>query len=294
MFELEAIANEIKKDMTDGLKRSGFFFSIFSRVKKESSVVEKLKRKDYVEGKQIQDFIGLRIALYFPDDIDPVIDFLRDKFDLDNKDIDLFAEDTFRPKRLNLVFRVRDDHMDLFEQSVNRFYDGKIDTTFEVQIRTLLSEGWHEVEHDLRYKCKDEWEDQKDLSRTLNGIYATLETSEWSMLTLFNELAYRNYKNRSWSAMIRNKFRIRFANTPLSEKISNFFNQNIDIAKEIYKLDRLKFLKKLNRSNVMIPITFDNIVYILNYLYFKNRYLDKIQPPFIKEEIESGFADKRG
>ena len=291
MFELEAISNELKKTMIDGLKRSGFFFSIFSRVKKESSIVEKLKRKDYLEGKRIQDFIGIRIALYFPDDIEPVIDFLRKNFELDNKDIDLFAEDTFRPKRLNLVFRVGKQHLDIFEQSVNRYYDNKIDTTFEVQIRTLLSEGWHEVEHDLRYKCKDEWESHKDLSRTLNGIYATLETSEWSMLALFHDLAYRNYKDRNWTAMIRNKFRIRFSNTPLSEKLSNFFNQNVDIAKEIYKLDRVKFLKKLNNSKVSVPITFDNIVFILNYLYFKNEYLAKIQPSFLKEDIEAGFSN---
>ncbi|MBK7959276.1 MAG: hypothetical protein IPK03_14995 [Bacteroidetes bacterium] len=27
-----------------------------------------------------------------------------------------------------------------------------VDSTFEVQLRTILSEGWHEIDHDLRYK----------------------------------------------------------------------------------------------------------------------------------------------
>ena len=75
-------------------------------------------------------------------------------------------------------------------------YEDLIDNTYEVQIRTILSEGWHEVEHDLRYKCKEEWNEFKEESRLLNGIYATLESSEWSMLTLFDRLSYSQYKNK--------------------------------------------------------------------------------------------------
>ncbi|RGY92598.1 hypothetical protein DXA15_21945 [Parabacteroides sp. AM58-2XD] len=27
-----------------------------------------------------------------------------------------------------------------------------IDSTFKIQVRTTLSEGWHEIEHNMRYK----------------------------------------------------------------------------------------------------------------------------------------------
>ncbi len=60
-----------------------------------------------------------------------------------------------------------------------------IDSTFELQIRSILSEGWHEVEHDLRYKAKQDWIGNDVESRKLNGIYATLETSEWTMIKNF-------------------------------------------------------------------------------------------------------------
>lgn len=73
-------------------------------------------------------------------------------------------------------------------------YEDLIDETYEIQIRTILSEGWHEVEHDLRYKCKEEWNNFQEESRLLNGIYATLESSEWAMLTLFEKLSYSQYK----------------------------------------------------------------------------------------------------
>ncbi|MBN1970549.1 MAG: hypothetical protein JXR48_07265 [Candidatus Delongbacteria bacterium] len=289
MFELEAISNELRSTITSEIQRAGIFFSIFSRIKSHNSISEKLNRGDYLKGKKIQDFIGIRIALYFPDDIDPVIAFLRKKFTLDNKDIDLHAEDTFRPKRLNLVFKLPNNYTIIFNETVSSIYDDRVDPTFEVQIRTLLSEGWHEVEHDLRYKCKEDWEQHKDLSRALNGIYATLETGEWSMLALFNELSYRNYKNKKWESMIRNKLRIRIVNRELSLKLSNFFNQNPRIAKEIYKLDRHKFLDILMNSKISIPLTFDNLIFILNEILFKNEYLSSIEPQFISDEIKSGL-----
>lgn len=35
---------------------------------------------------------------------------------------------------------------------VNPMLSDYIDDTFEVQVRTNSFEGWHEIEHDLRYK----------------------------------------------------------------------------------------------------------------------------------------------
>ncbi|WP_202796549.1 hypothetical protein, partial [Thermophagus xiamenensis] len=63
-----------------------------------------------------------------------------------------------------------------------------IDNTFEVQLRTILSEGWHEVDHSLRYKCKDDWKDYPDQERLLNGIYAALETNDSTLKSLFREI----------------------------------------------------------------------------------------------------------
>ena len=78
--------------------------------------------------------------------------------------------------------------------------------TFEVQIRTTFSEGWHEVDHEVRYKHKEAWEQHYEFSRELNGIYATLEVCDRSMVNLLERLAYRNYKNMEIEAMVRHKF----------------------------------------------------------------------------------------
>ena len=39
---------------------------------------------------------------------------------------------------------------ELSNVDINEFDAALIDNTYEIQLRTVLSEGWHEVEHDLR------------------------------------------------------------------------------------------------------------------------------------------------
>lgn len=285
MLEIGSIANSIKNSIAYELERLGLLSTIFFRLKSAQSISKKLIRKDYLEGKLIQDFIGIRIALYFPDDLPIVINLLRNMFPLDNKDIDSNDEETFRPKRLNLVFKLKDDQQRIFREAVTRQFNKSIDSTFEVQIRTILSEGWHEVEHDLRYKCREDWANHKDLSRALNGIYATLETSEWAMLNLFNDLAYRHYKEKEWEPMLRNKFRLKIQGNSLSEKIISYFDSNISIAKEIYKTDRAKFISRLSKSRLALPFTYDNLVFVINHLYLKDQKLSALQSDFIRDEI---------
>ena len=295
MFEIDKIKDQLEAKIKKELEKMGLLFGIFSRVKDENSIKVKLTRKDYAENvKKIQDMIGIRITLYFSDDESIVMKLLSNIFKLDNKDIDKFEEDTFRPKRLNLVFEMPDYEKNVFNEVIHstRIYPSKnIDPVFEVQIRTVLSEGWHEVEHDLRYKCKEDWEDHKDLSRVLNGIYATLETSEWSMNNLFNELAYRNYKEKNWEAMLRNKFRLRFKKNKINDTLISYLNNDTDkegkenFGKAIYKINRIKFLEILSVSRLALPLTFDNLIYILNYVYIKDVNVNNLAPEFIRNEI---------
>ena len=94
-----------------------------------------------------------------------------------------------------------------------------IEPTYEIQIRTVFSEGWHEVEHDLRYKCKEDWEGCEPYSRALNGVIATLETAEWNMKSLFADMARLNFIHSNYTAMLRNKFHLKFKAETLSEAL---------------------------------------------------------------------------
>lgn len=123
--------------------------------------------------------------------------------------------------RLNYICRLPADIKDLFSPVF--FERCPIDDTFELQIRTVFSEGWHEIEHDLRYKCKEDWDDEDELWRTMNGIFATLETCDWSILALFDQLTYKMYMASNWEGMLRNKYRIRFATGSLCDDIKKCF-----------------------------------------------------------------------
>ena len=82
-----------------------------------------------------------------------------------------------------------------------------IDDTFEIQIKTMFFEGWHEVEHDMRYKGEELWSHYPGFSRYFNSILATLELCDKSMVTLFEDLGHALYKSGRWSDMVKSQFR---------------------------------------------------------------------------------------
>lgn len=280
----EVPERKLKEEIEKALKRCGIMYRVFSRVKDKKSLVEKLnkKREKYeVKGKKLQDIIGIRIVLYFKDDIDICIKVLSELFEVDNYERDAQDTETFKPQRINYVFKI--------PTSVWRIPDElsdscRIDNTFEVQIRTIFSEGWHEVEHDIRYKYKDEWKNEEVLSRELNGIMAVLEICDNNILSICEEVAYRKYKEQEWESMIRNKFRLRIQHEVLDIRIEEILNKNLEIGKEIFRYERLKLIEFLAKSKV--PLTCNNIVYIINELYIHNSELHEMAPSLLIEKCK--------
>ncbi|WP_338660654.1 RelA/SpoT domain-containing protein [Pseudomonas bubulae] len=281
------IAKQLQDMIEAELAKLGLLCRVFSRSKSEYSIVSKIDRepgKYSSAGKKIQDVFGIRIALYFLDDQKIAIDTIKNIFTYDDKSstIDSPAGSSFSATRCNLVFRLPDNLVET--SNIFKKYDC-IDRTFEVQIRTILSEGWHEVEHDLRYKCKEDWESHSDLDRALNGIYASLETSDWSMLKVLEDLAYRHYKQSEWTQMLRAKFRLR-SNGTINPEITSVLDENIDVGKSIYRVDRKKVMEKLSNKKISIPITPDNIVYLCNYFFIKSEKITALTPTPILDIFE--------
>ena len=282
------IASQLQNDIENELARVGVLSRVFSRAKDTESLNKKINRepgKYSSSGKKIQDIFGIRIALYFQDDSPIAQKAIKNIYEFDEKSstIDSPGADSFSASRCNLIFKLPEELID--DSSILREYD-VVDSTFEVQFRTILSEGWHEVEHDLRYKCKDDWESYDDLNRALNGIYASLETADWSMMKLFEELAYRHYKACEWSQMVRTKFRLRAGNG-LSEPISNLLNNNPALGKKVFRINRTEFIGKILEDKINIPINLDNIFFLCNHYYLKSAEISSITPA----PLETMFED---
>lgn len=282
----------IQEDLKVRLDHCGILYRMFARCKKASSIDKKIKSHPgkYKKGvKLIEDVIGVRIVFYFLSDIKPFCDslkrspYFKDISDSEaefkvkisecktcEKNPDVGFEELFRPVRLNLVFRMPDDIAEQFRQELENLLpaeiSGIIGSTYEVQLRSVLSEGWHEVEHDLRYKFHSDWDNSELESRMLNGIFAALESHEYSMEMLFENMAHQHYVRKLWEPMLRNHLRLRFSGESLSPQINRVFDEDQKCAKHFLRCNRSEIIEKLYRCNRKFPISYDNIVFLINRL----------------------------
>lgn len=262
------LRSRLMLDIENTLNQLSIMYRVFGRTKTQISLNAKLNnpKKEYVSNqKMIEDIIGIRITLYFSDDIDIVHDILKKQFKCreESTSKDVHKTNQFEAVRNNHVFEIPEK---MFNGNKNIDDQNVCDCTFEVQLRTIFSEGWHEVEHDFRYKNKEHWQGLPIYDRQLNGLLATLETADWGMLQLFNDLTFNNYKKKEWNEMIKHKFRIRFQKDNLSDEIVSILNQNTSLAKKIYRYSRQELLSFLFLSKLNIPLTLNNIVFIINEL----------------------------
>ena len=289
---LQTIANKLESQMFQHLNQCGLMFRLFSRVKTISSLHHKMQIKgdNYRAGKSlIQDMIGLRIILYFQDDVDPLA-FFYSCGEVVNTSIDEFDTSTFRPQRLNLTCNLPAEFVDDFRKALPEEYATYIDATYEIQIRTIFSEGWHEVEHDLRYKCKEDWEGCESYSRVLNGVIATLETAEWNMKSLFDQMARTNFRNKNYRAMLRNKMHLRIKGEDLSADVYEFLLRNYHVAERILDADRFVIVLTLLNHQKPIELTYDNLLFLINRIEMNNEELREIEPENTRNMLDAFFA----
>jgi ppGpp synthetase/RelA/SpoT-type nucleotidyltranferase len=282
-FPAEVVSKDIQDEIIKSLDQMGIMYRIFGRVKNMKSLLRKLESDIlYGDTKMLQDFIGIRVVLYFADDVALVHKAISRVFSEREKDqsIDDMNDSTFMPVRYNLVY----DVLESMSYELSDDISSKVDRTFELQIRTMLSEGWHEVEHDLRYKCSGDWDDFPTESRKLNGVYASLETNEWTMIKIFEEIAYGHYQNSNWESMLRQKFRLRLASSKLDDRITLVFSGGKEIAKKFYRVDRNEVVSLMNEKEFGYPITISNIIYFSNIFIVKDEEISKITPNILKDE----------
>lgn len=284
---LENIAERLAAELTKQLNSCGMMFRLFSRVKTLGSIRHKMENKGhlYRSGKaMLQDIIGLRIVTYFQDDID-TLSFFFSYGEVVRSSIDELDSSTFCPQRLNLTRKLPADLVEEFRKAIPREYATYIDDTYEIQIRTIFSEGWHEVEHDLRYKCKKDWAGCEDYSRILNGVIATLEISEWNMKSLFDDMACRNLRQGNYRAMLRNKMRLRIKGDDFSPQVNELLLSHPDIAEKAYNVDRMIVLLTMLNHSLPLQLTYDNLLFLINRIEINNPQLLDAEPEDVKNTL---------
>lgn len=308
-----SVLKDIERDLVNRLDRCGLMYRIFSRSKTVDSLSKKIAKnpqKYSEDGKKIQDVLGLRIVFYFASDVRLFSDLLKtepnynDISDNENefkekiqrcRDCEHYSdvkfEELFRPVRLNMVFKIPSDLVDEFRNEISILGEEKsklIDNTYEVQLRSVLSEGWHEVEHDLRYKCQSDWVGFEEQSRTLNGIYAALESHESAMEMLFEKKAYAHYKKMEWESLLKDHLRLRISGNPIRAEIKAILDADSNNAKSLIRCSRKNVIRCLYAYRKSFIISLDNLVFLINRI--SEPSIDQIKE--LESELMSSKLDE--
>ncbi|MCC8066699.1 MAG: hypothetical protein LIO94_06320 [Clostridiales bacterium] len=290
------VESDLKRIITDRMEQCGLYFRVFSRIKTAASMARKFEQKDYGRDRKLQDLVGVRINLYFDDDVEICRYIMEQTFEVLEWSTSERTEDEFKPTKLNGVFRLPEY---LKSEISADTWDMSIDDTFEIQIKTMFFEGWHEIEHDMRYKGEELWVNYQGFSRYLNSILATLELCDKSMVTLFEDLGHTLYKAGRWSDMIKSHFRVKMSDTSLYPEVEELLNRDLEngdnIAKEIYKTNRIVLIDQLLKRSRRVPINVNTIIALLNDGVFHDSRLTTI---FRKRDVyndgrEESLAESR-
>lgn len=300
--EIEEINNvkmSLLNTLVTKLNNAGIYFNSTSRIKSESSLLHKLETGKYSMqegGRKIQDIIGIRINLFYLEDMDICEKILEETFLLDNWSKTKNEENKFEAQKCNGVFRIPSKYLRNIPASV---WNKPFDQTFEVQLRTVLFEGWHEIEHEMRYKYKlgsdsketDLWTGHEDLSRVMNSIIANLELCDWSIMQIFNSIHDSQYKEKNWENAIRSKYRLRITQDPLKPELREYLDNNPDIVAQFHTVSKRELVEILLNKKYHKELTPDRVIYLINKEIVHNEYisrlLDKEQfVPAVRPEVK--------
>lgn len=145
------------------LDKSKIKYSIVeSRTKKSESIIDKIARKKIDNYQiEIQDIIGIRIVLFYNDDIIDVEKLIINNFTIDTLN-STDKESLYSSNEFGYLSR----HYIIM---INGFYA-------EIQVRTILQHAWASISHELSYKKTTEV--PKELSRKLFRLASLLELAD--------------------------------------------------------------------------------------------------------------------
>ena len=284
----EVVKEDLLSIIEEKLSKVGFYYRVAYRVKTSDSILNKLLLKQYrIEGspnehKKMQDLVGIRVILYYEDDVEICKDLLDTIFSTPGVwETTEASEYEFKASKVNGIFKLP---AYLSKNISNPMLSDYIDDTFEIQVRTNSFEGWHEIEHDTRYKGSA-FGGNEALARKMNSILATYELCDDSMVGLIEDLGHHHYKNKNWNDMLRCHYRLKFENEPLHPYVEEIFNSDKELAKKFYKFKRANLINQLclNVYGKQAELTVTNIVRIVNQIGPND---DRLNDAFVKIELE--------
>ncbi len=282
IYELNDVKNGLSQTIMTKLTNAGIYFHIATRVKSQESLARKLDSGKYGMGpddKKIQDIIGIRINLFYTEDMAICESILEDTFVVDNWSKTVWAENRFEAQKCNGVFRLPSKYLVNLSDGL---WANAFDKTFEVQLRTVLFEGWHEIEHEMRYKYKigeasdDLWAGQEKDARMMNSIIANLELCDWSIVQIFDNISHDHLERGNWENAIRSKLRLRITSDPLKAEVKEYFDKKPEVVEQILAVSKKQLVDILLNKKYQKVLSMNRIIYLINKEIIGDPYISEL------------------
>jgi ppGpp synthetase/RelA/SpoT-type nucleotidyltranferase len=170
----ERLAENLRNALIEFITENDIsYHSINYRIKELDSYTEKIERKKYEDPfEQIEDFCGIRIICFYPNDLEKISTIIFKEFNVINN-VDKSTElelDRFGYRSNHYIVKIKEE----WAKAPN--YRGLQNLKAEIQVRTILMHTWAVIEHKLAYKKKDQI--PKEFRRKLFQLSALLEIAD--------------------------------------------------------------------------------------------------------------------
>ncbi|MEE9903810.1 MAG: hypothetical protein K4305_00045 [Chlorobium sp.] len=186
----EDTLNDVSTAISNKIQAKELKYTLKKRVKSLESLNEKkqgLVNKGLLENQKIKDLLGLRIIVPFLEDVEQVVEIIKESFDV--ADIERKSEALsyreFAYDSVHLEISLGDLCVELPEFCCY---------SCEIQIRTILQEAWAEIEHELVYKSNIEFPDNRAIRKKMAALNANLVLSDM----IFQEIRDKQKELVAW------------------------------------------------------------------------------------------------
>ena len=107
------------------------------------------------------------------------------------------------------------------------------------------------------------------------------------MRAIFAEMARHNFMHSNYSAMLRNKFHLRFKKETLSENLNDYLLNNRHHAEAALNVDRLIVIYTLLTHKGNFDLTYDNLFFLINRIEMMDMEIMSLEPEETKLMINA-------
>lgn len=238
-IKFNSIKNEYKR-----LEMHSPIESVEVRVKSMASILEKANSRGIPSNmalSKLEDIAGIRIICKFVEDIEKVVQLIKDR---DGKDLTVIEEEDYVTNTKSSGYRSY--HITIKYPVITAL--GYKEIFCEIQIRTMAMNFWATIEHSLRYKYNGNM--PKELKERLQSCAEACFLLDTEMTTIRDEIIEAQKiiqtKNNLVQEILQNLQNLYYVGK--FEKVNEFNREFIDL----YQEDNLEKLFEFNRKLEMM------------------------------------------